>query len=381
MNWHSGLRPTRNKPIRDESHATWDESREGSFPRPWVITLVLAAAAYGVYRVIQTNIVGIVSPSGLGVGQRTIISIADGCLMAGLVPVAVRSSRRFPIDDPHRIRHLAIHTAITLASAAAWIVGLLGVASLVTGRSAFDPPLEAYFSWLTINMFAYAALVASVHALLYQRRLQHRDTQAIRLQAQLSTARLEALKAQLHPHFLFNTLHTISELIYLDPAAADAMVVRLAQLLRLSIDTTGDQEVRLQHELDILANYLELHRMRHGDRLAVTLDIDQKVLDAFVPPLLLQPLVENALRHGIGPRSAPGSVRVVASAKGGRLTLAVADNGVGLPRGFTEGVGLSNTRSRLRELYGDDHVFVVFASPGGGTEARIEIPLNRTTRS
>ena len=380
MNWHSGLRPDLNKPVRDESHAAWDESRDVPFPRAWAITLVLAAAAYGFYRVIQTNILGVVSPSVLSFGQRTIVSIADGCLMAALVPVAVLTSRRFPIDDPHRVRHLAIHAVITLVSATMWIAGVLGVVYLVTGVSPVEPVLSAYFVWFTTNMFAYATLVASVHALSFQHRLQQRDTQAIRLQAQLSSARLEALKAQLHPHFLFNTLHTISELIYLDPAAADAMVVRLAQLLRLSIDTTSDQEVRLQHELDILSNYLELHRMRHGDRLAVTLDIDQKVLDAFVPPLLLQPLVENALRHGIGPRSAPGTVRVAASATGGRLTLTVADNGVGLPRDFTEGVGLRNTRSRLRELYGDDHVFVVFATPGGGTEARIEIPLNRTSR-
>lgn len=380
MNRHSGLRSQSDKPVRDESNAMWDEPRDTSFPRSWAITLVLAAAAYGLYRVVQTNIMGPVFSPGLSFGQRTIVSIADGCLMAALVPVAILSSRRFPIDGPHRVRRLAIHAAITLASATAWIVGILGVSFLVTGISPLEPALSNYFTWFTSNMFAYAALVASVHALSLQQRLQQRDTQAIRLHAQLSSARLEALKAQLHPHFLFNTLHTISELIYLDPAAADAMVVRLAQLLRLSIDTTGDQEVRLQHELDILANYLELHRMRHGDRLAVTLDIDHKALDAFVPPLLLQPLVENALRHGIGPRSAPGSVRVVASATGGRLTLAVTDNGVGLPRGFTEGVGLRNTRSRLRELYGDDHVFVVFAAPGGGTEARIEIPLNRTTR-
>lgn len=380
MNRHSALRPDASKREGDESHATWDESRDTPFPRSWTITLVLAAAAYGLYRVVQTNIVGVVTPFGLSFGQRTIISIADGCLMAALVPVAIFSSRRFPIDGPHRLRRLAIHAAITLVSAAAWIAGIIGVSFLVTGITPVEPALSAYFSWLTSNMFAYAALVASVHALSFQHRLQQRDTQAIRLHAQLSSARLEALKAQLHPHFLFNTLHTISELIHLDPTAADAMVVRLAQLLRLSIDTTGDQEVRLQHELDILANYLELHRMRHGDRLAVTLDIDHQVLDAFVPPLLLQPLVENALRHGIGPRSAPGIVRVAASSTGGRLTLAVADNGVGLPRGFAEGVGLRNTRSRLRELYGDDHVFVIFSAPGGGTEARIEIPLNRTTR-
>ncbi|MEP6491178.1 MAG: sensor histidine kinase [bacterium] len=379
MNRHNGLGPKPSIAARDESPATWDEPRDEPVPRSWAVALVLAAAAYALYRVVQTNIVDSLWASSLTFAQRTIVSVADGALMAALVPVALVSSRRYPIDGVHRFRRLAIHAAITFVSAAAWIVMLLVISRFVTGYAPAEP-LVAYISWLTSNMFAYAALVASVHALSFQHKLRQRETQAIRLQAQLSSARLEALKAQLHPHFLFNTLHTISELIHLDPAAADAMIIRLAQLLRLSIDMTGDQEVRLQHELDILANYLELHRMRYGERLSVTLDIDHTVLDAFVPPLLLQPLVENALRHGIEPRSAPGTVRVAASARDGRLTLVVADNGVGLPVAFAEGVGLSNTRSRLRELYGDDHSFVVFPAGDGGTEARIEIPLNRVSR-
>ncbi|HTE47726.1 MAG TPA: histidine kinase [Gemmatimonadaceae bacterium] len=376
MSRHSGLDPDRRILERDESHTTWDESRDAPFPRSWAIALVLAAAAYALYRVVQTTAVDSLWASSLTFAQRTTVSIADGALMAALVPVAIVSSRRFPVDGDHRFGHLAIHAAITLIGAATWIAVLLVISFFVTGYSPAQP-LAAYLSWLTSNMFAYAALVASVHALTFQHRLRQRETQAIRLHAQLSSARLEALKAQLHPHFLFNTLHTISELIHLDPAAADAMIVRLAHLLRLSIDMSGDQEVRLEHELDILSNYLELHRMRYGDRLAVTLDIDDTVLDAFVPPLLLQPLVENALRHGIEPRSAPGTVRVVASATDGRLTLVVADNGVGLPKGFTEGVGLGNTRSRLRELYGLSHEFGVVAARGGGTEARIVIPFRR----
>jgi LytS/YehU family sensor histidine kinase len=201
--------------------------------------------------------------------------------------------------------------------------------------------------------------------------------QALRLHAQLSAARLEALRAQLHPHFLFNTLHTISELIHSDPDSADAMVVRLADLLRLSIDTNIEQEIRLQRELTVLESYIELHRMRHGDRLAVVVDVDRGLLDALVPPLLLQPLVENALRHGLAPRRTAGTVRIAASTRGLRLTLSVADDGVGLPRQFAEGVGIRNTRTRLQELYGDDYAFVVFAQPSGGTEARIDIPLHR----
>ena len=127
----------------------------------------------------------------------------------------------------------------------------------------------------------------------------------------------------------------------------------------------------------MLESYVELHRTRYGSRLHVEVDIDRSLLDALVPPLVLQPLVENALRHGLEPRRGGGTVRVAVTARGPRLAVSIADNGVGLPKQFIEGVGLRNTRTRLRELYGDDQAFVVFAPPSGGTEARLEIPLRR----
>ncbi len=367
------------KRLRYESPDSWDETSEPSFPRRWAVPLVLGAVAYALYRVVQTNVF---NPSGVGtlsVGQRSAISLADAAFMAALVPAAFWASQRFPIAAPHRLWHLVIHAAVALFGAVAWIAGLVTVATVVTGVGPDDFYVPAYLNWITANLFAYAALVASLHAMLLERRLRRRHVQALRLHAQLSTARLEALKAQLHPHFLFNTLHAISELIHSDPDSADAMVVRLADLLRLSIDSSVQQEIRLQHELLVLESYVELHRMRFGDRLDVVVDVDRALLDALVPPLLLQPLVENALRHGLAPRRAAGTVRIAAAARGPRLTLSVVDDGVGLPRQFAEGVGIRNTRTRLEELYGDDYAFVVFAPPTGGTEARIDIPLFRAT--
>ena len=360
-----------------EASSARDETSDSSFPRRWAVPLVLAAFAYALYRVVQTNVLNLSGAAALTVGQRSIISIADACFMAALVPVAFWTSQRFPIAAPARWRNLAIHATVGLLGAATWIVGLVTVADAVTGIGHEEFLVPAYLNWLTANLFAYAALVASLHAMLLDRRLRERHVQALRLHAQLSAARLDALKAQLHPHFLFNTLHTISELIHSDPDAADAMVVRLADLLRLSIDSSAEHEILLQHELAVLESYIELHRMRYGNRLHVDVDIDRTLLDALVPPLLLQPIVENALRHGLEPRRAAGTVRVSAVARGPRLTLSVVDDGVGLPREFAEGVGLRNTRTRLSELYGEDHAFVVFASPAGGTEARIEIPLHR----
>jgi LytS/YehU family sensor histidine kinase len=191
----------------------------------------------------------------------------------------------------------------------------------------------------------------------------------------LSTARLETLKAQLHPHFLFNTLHTISELIHIDPAAADAMVIRLGRLLRLSLEYTSESEVSLEREMEVLTAYLDLHRMRHGDRLHATIDVDPSLRRAFVPPMILQPLVENALRHGINRRSASGAIWISAERVENRLRLAVCDDGLGLPERLVEGVGLSNTRTRLSQLYAVDHSFVVRPRTGGGTEAIVELPL------
>ena len=209
----------------------------------------------------------------------------------------------------------------------------------------------------------------------FQQRVRQSELHAVLLQAQLSTARLETLKAQLHPHFLFNTLHTISELIHIDPKAADAMVIRLGKLLRRSLEYTSEAEVSLDREIEVLTAYLDLHRMRHGDRLTATIDVDPSLRRALVPPMILQPLVENSLRHGINRRSTSGSIAISAERVGDRLCLAVRDDGVGLPERLVEGVGLSNTRTRLRQLYGDDHSFVLSPRTGGGTEASVELPL------
>ncbi|MGH7620657.1 MAG: sensor histidine kinase [Gemmatimonadaceae bacterium] len=365
------------KRLRYESPDWWDETSEAAFPRRWAVPLILGAVAYALYRVVQTNVL---NPSGAGLlssSQRSAISLADAAFMAALVPVAFWTSRRFPIVAPRRARHVAIHAVVGLLGAIAWIAGLVAVADLVTGVAQADFYIPGYLNWLTANLFAYAALVGALHAMLLERRLRRRHLQALRLHAQLSTARLEALKAQLHPHFLFNTLHTISELIHSDPDAADTMVVRLADLLRLSIDTSVQHEILLQRELTVLESYVELHRMRFRERLEVIVDVDRHLLDALVPPLLLQPLVENSLRHGLAPRRAAGTVRIAAAARGSRLTLTVSDDGVGIARDFVEGVGLRNTRTRLRELYDDDFAFVIFAMPSGGTEARIDLPLHR----
>jgi len=232
------------------------------------------------------------------------------------------------------------------------------------------------FDW---EMMTYWALVAFVHALDYHRESQEREITAAQLQAQLAEAQLEALQRQLHPHFLFNTLNTISALMHRDVHAADEMLVQLSDLLRLTLDRVGTQQVPLKDEIDFLWKYLEIEQRRFGDRLQVNIDVDPEVLDTLVPNLILQPLVENALRHGVGPRVGPGRIDVTARQTGEVLTLAVRDNGVGLSpdklNAFHSGVGLSNTRSRLENLYGDRHRFEFQTPTGGGLLVTIVIPV------
>jgi sensor histidine kinase YesM len=238
------------------------------------------------------------------------------------------------------------------------------------------------FDW---EMATYWALVAFVHAIDYHRESQEREIAAAQLQTQLAEAQLEALQRQLHPHFLFNTLNTIATLMHRDVHAADEMLVQLSDLLRLTLDRIGTQQVPLKDEVDFLKKYLEIEQTRFGDRLIVNIDIDPEVLDAPVPNLILQPLVENALRHGIGPRIGVGRVDVTASQSDGLLTMTVRDNGVGLSQdklnAFHSGVGLSNTRSRLENLYGSRHRFEFQTPPGGGLLVTIGIPMGHDPES
>ena len=233
--------------------------------------------------------------------------------------------------------------------------------------------------YLLVGMTTYWLLVLAHHGWHYYRRYRERELQAAELQKQLAQAKLDVLRMQLNPHFLFNTLHTISALIHENPECADRIVARLSDLLRLSLDQSDANEVPLRQELAFLDRYLEIEQIRFQDRLTVEKKIESDLLDALVPCLILQPIVENAIRHGIEPREDMGRIAISARRNNGMLELSVSDNGSGLPDDETaprrEGIGLSNTRSRLRHLYGDHQRLELAGAPGGGMEARIVVPL------
>jgi two-component system LytT family sensor kinase len=284
------------------------------------------------------------------------------------------------------LRHLG--AGLTLAGASSVLT-----AWLVAGEPSVSHPGRILtFSYLLetigiecviLNLIMYWMVVFAHLGWHYYQRFREREVQAAELRRELVEARLDALRMQLNPHFLFNTLHAISALIHEDPETADRMVARLSELLRLSLDASKAQEVPLTEELDFLDRYLEIEQTRFGDRLRIEKQIAPEVREALVPYLILQPLVENAIRHGIEPREETGHLLISARRDNGQLDLRIRDNGSGLPESASvptrQGIGLANTRSRLGHLYGQDYGFDLAPAPGGGLEARLTIPF-RTAR-
>lgn len=234
-----------------------------------------------------------------------------------------------------------------------------------------------YFIWNVVMYWLVLMVQAGWHS--YE-RFREQQLREVALATELVQARLQALRMQINPHFFFNTLNTIAALIHDDPHAADRMIVRLSDLLRRSIDRAETQEVPLREEIDFLRSYLDIEQTRFGDRLTVNIEVEPGTEDLMVPFLVLQPLVENAIRHGIEPREEPGHIEIRARRAGHQLELLVKDNGDGLPaEPAREGIGLTNTRSRLMHLYDEEADFELNNMPGGGLEVRIRIPARATT--
>jgi two-component sensor histidine kinase len=285
----------------------------------------------------------------------------------------------------HRVRWLLAHMlgALVFSVAHITLVSWLqaGERSVQTGDILTFNYLFAklLLSYTLSNIFKYWILVLGYLGWHYYKAYRERERQASALATELVQARLQALRMQINPHFLFNTLNTISALIHENPDAADLMIARLSKLLRRTLDRGDVQEVPLREELEFLRSYLEIEQTRFSDRLTVTFDIEPKTQDMLVPHLILQPLVENALRHGILPREEAGRVEISAHlVDGEQLELKVRDNGNGLRAASDtpgrEGIGLQNIRSRLAQLYGDTQKFEIGNSSTGGVEARILMP-------
>lgn len=310
---------------------------------------------------------------------------------AVLAPGIIWLGRLFPLDRRFWKRSVAVHIVGVLCATVAH-VSLHVAARLAIARAMGDESgtwiVEAQrmfflnFDWETMT---YWAILGVSHALRYHYEAQDRALRESQLETRLVEAQLQSLQRQLQPHFLFNTLNTISALMHRDVDAADNMIAKLSDLLRLSLQTVNVQEVTLKQELEFLAKYLEIEQTRFRDRLSVVFDVEPDTLDVLVPNLILQPLVENAIKHGIGPRPTPGQVRISARRASDTLEMDVRDNGVGLSDArlsdFNRGVGLANTRSRLQHLYGNAHRFEFRQPAGGGLSVVIAIPLVEASES
>ncbi|MDB4950400.1 MAG: signal transduction histidine kinase LytS [Gemmatimonadetes bacterium] len=302
-----------------------------------------------------------------------------------LTPMVVMLADRLPVLGAHRRRNLLLHLPLGLAfslgasAIAAWMDSDL----YPTVPSVGPPPLwirtrYVFAIHFSDDLLAYFAILLAAHAVSYYRAYRASEIRAAQLEARLSLAQLEALRSQIQPHFLFNTLHSISALMGTDVESARKMIGDLKALLRLATERSDAQEVTLAAELEFLDQYVSIQRTRFRDRLTLDYVVDPGVLDAVVPRLVLQALVENAIRHGQGPRSEPGRIEVRAERDGRDVLLVVADDGVGVAtpdgRPAREGIGLGNTRARLRTLYGDRQSLHAAGPPEGGFRVEIRVP-------
>jgi signal transduction histidine kinase len=312
-----------------------------------------------------------------------LLNVAYWYIWALFSPAIVWMARRFPFERQRWGRALAVHgvgvtvCSLTHIAAVEAIRYWLFAAHLPPGFSwwmAVERSTLQNFDW---EMMTYWAIVGVSQAVFYYGEAQDRRVRQAQLETRLVEAQLQALQQQLHPHFLFNTLHAISTLMHRDVEAADRTLARLSDLLRITLERVGLQEVTLEQELEFLRKYLQIEQTRFQDRLTVRFEVEADALDGLVPNLLLQPLVENSIRHGIGPRSGPGWIEVSARRTGDRLWLEVSDNGAGLSQdAFTalqSGIGLSTTRVRLHHLYGPDYRFE-FHRRAPGLTVRIVLP-------
>lgn len=297
-------------------------------------------------------------------------SLTQWWVWALLTPLVVWLARRFPLTGRRRLSHLGVHLTAALVVATGKTIVDREIFAALTGFRGY-----LLLSTIALHVTVYAGLVAAAHGLEYYRRSRERE----QLEARLAETRLQLLTMQLQPHFLFNTLNTIAELVHEDAEAADRMIAGLSDLLRRSLELGEIQEITLDEELDVLALYLGIQRIRFGDRLRVAIDVANEVRDARMPALLLQPLVENAIRHGLAAKTTAGRIQIHARRSETRLMIEITDDGEGMAAepAARKGLGLSNVHARLEALYGPAFRLELIRAAGGGTCVRVTLPLRR----
>lgn len=358
-------------------------------PWPWVFGVATVLSLFSFVQAYRLTLINTKPGMTIEAGKLLVLNLALWYIPALLIPAIVWAARRFPLEHGRRARAIAAHTAGAIIFALVHWIALIGVRILLW-TDGNKMPSVAWWTYmqrrllenLDWSLMVYAAVVGVSHAIAYYHESQERKLKAAQLETRLIEARLKTLEAELHPHFLFNTLHAISTLVHRDPESADRMISRLSDLLRITFDRSGEPKVSLKEEMDFLQKYLDIEQTRFQDRLTVVVNVDPEALDGEVPRMILQPLVENAIKHGIAGRTGGDKVQITAGREGDRLWMQVRDNGAGLQvrtlKALRTGVGLSNTRARLDCLYGR-HYRLEFSDKHGGLSVLIEIPFQRVS--
>ncbi|RZK29094.1 MAG: sensor histidine kinase [Hymenobacter sp.] len=340
---------------------------------PWL----RVALAWGIFTVFMVLLVYVQTSANIRpLPWRAVVlaPLLDCVLWMLLTPLIFWLAAHFDLSNSrHRFLQFLVHAGASfglttaqrvLSAAGLYVVGVPGPAL------AWSAILATVNVWVPL----YWMLLFVAYALELYDKFRRRSLDAARLEAQLAQAQLQALKEQLNPHFLFNTLNAVTALIGDDPAAAQRMTAKLGEFLRLVLDHSNAQQVPLAQELHFIRLYLEMEQVRFCDRLAVTFQVAPAALPALVPHLLLQPLVENAVRHGLS-AGGTGQLHIEADRRGGQLVLEVRDSGPGFNPASTPGLGLTNSHQRLRTLYGERYVLALLPAAGQGTTVHLELPF------
>lgn len=342
----------------------------------------LSAFAFGILVVLVYSTGAEMRGEALGWGASARAALAAGAGWLLLVPLVILADRRLPVARdvlyPRLLLHVPLSFAVTWAFAYVHYGFSLALGAPVDPALLDGPPFSAFhrFNWLV-----YWVIIGWYVASEYRDQIRDRTIRTAELERLLAQSRLNMLRTQLHPHFLFNALNAISANVESAPRTARWMLEQLGDLLRLALDHAEDQVIPLQRELAFVDRYMKLQKVRYEDRLDVVLDVDPLALQALVPTFILQPLIENAIRHGIATRSTPGQIEIQAWCEGEEMHLSVRDDGPGLAANWDlergAGVGLSNTRERLRRLYGDRQSFRIVGAVGSGVQVDLRFPLQR----
>ena len=344
--------------------------RLGAIFAAWTLAgLILAAQAW---------VAGSVRGDPIGLGQTLSIWLAWAYLWALLTPLPLALAAAWPLQGraagPRLLLHLGASVAVALLDLAGYAVAAPYVGALSAGADWWTTFTRLSGTTLLLNIPVYWSIVGIAHVLSMREASRRRERRALLLDAQLGQARLEALRAQLQPHFLFNALNTIAVLMHENVPEAHLTLLRLSQLLRRALDSDSPM-LSLRDELALLEAYLDIEVTRFGERLTYQFDIDPVLYDERLPCLLLQPLVENAVRHGLDHRASPGRIHLRAVPEGDAMRITLQDNGNGIAAKRTEGIGLSNTRARLDLLYPGRHRFDIGPAEGRGTLVTLVLPL------